>query len=126
MVALIGKAFANLDGSVRYLSPELSMVEIFREEFTDLMFEIVEDFLSPEHTIRFAAESALAALAAPDQSRTVMRDLAARNLTFRTADSPDKRSRREDREDARAKALRRTLLALGAGAAWLDHRRRRA
>lgn len=124
MVALIGKAFANLDGSVRYLSPELSMVEIFREEFTDLMFEIVEDFLSPEHTIRFAAESALAALAAPDSARTVMRDLATRNLTFRTADSPDKRSRREDREDARARALRRTLLALGAGAVWLEHRHR--
>jgi ubiquinone biosynthesis protein len=124
MVALIGKAFANLDGSVRYLSPELSMVEIFREEFTDLMFEIVEDFLSPEHTIRFAAESALAALAAPDSARTVMRDMATRNLTFRTADSPDKRSRREDREDARARALRRTLLALGAGAVWLEHRHR--
>jgi ubiquinone biosynthesis protein len=123
MVALIGKAFANLDGSVRFLSPELSMVETFRDEFTDLMFEIVEDFLSPEHTIRFAAESALAALSAPDHARTVMRDMADRNLTFRTADSPDKRSRREDREDARAKALLRTLLALGAGAVWLNHRR---
>jgi hypothetical protein len=53
-----------------------------------------------------------------------MRDLATRNLTFRTADSPDKRSRREDREDARARALRRTLLALGAGAVWLEHRHR--
>lgn len=125
MVALIGKAFANLDGSVRYLSPELSMVDVFRDEFTDLMFEIVEDFLSPEHTIRFAAETALAAMAAPEHARTVMRDMAGRNLTLRTADSPDKRSRREDREDARARSLRRTLLALGAGAVWLERRHRR-
>lgn len=101
------------------------MVDVFRDEFTGIMFELVEELLSPEHTIRFAAESALAALAAPEHARVAMRDLATRNLTLRTSESPDKRPRTQDREDARAKALRRTLLALGAGAVWLERRHRR-
>ena len=124
MIALIGKAFANLDGSVRYLAPELSMVDVFKDEFTDIVFELVEEMLSPEHAIRFAAETALTSLAAPEQSRVLLRDLAARNLTVRVADSPDRRSRRDESADARARALRRTLLAVGAGALWWDRNRR--
>lgn len=126
MIALIGKAFANVDGSVRYLAPELSMIEVFEDEMTDIAFELVEEILSPEHALRFTAEAALAALAAPEQARVVLRDLSARDLTFRMTESSDRRSRREDRADARARALRRTLLALGAGALWVErHRWRR-
>lgn len=41
MISILGKSFSNIEGSVRYLAPELSMVEVFQSELRGIMFEQV-------------------------------------------------------------------------------------
>jgi ubiquinone biosynthesis protein len=122
VVGLLGKSFANLEGSVRYLAPELSLIDAFEDEFQDIMFDLVAEVLSNEQAAKAALEVMIGTLAAPEQLRTLVRDVSNREFTLNVNQAHSRRG--EERADARAKSLRRTLGALGAVALWLDHRRR--
>ncbi|HVW32313.1 MAG TPA: AarF/UbiB family protein [Acidimicrobiia bacterium] len=121
VVALLGKSFANLDGSIRYLAPELNMLEVFEEEFQDILFDLVKEALSPETGVKLALQSLISSLALPEQASIVTRDIASRDFTINVNEFPGRRS--EDRADARMKMLTRTALAV-VGAAWWRERRR--
>jgi len=125
-IGLLGKAFANLEGSVRHLAPELSIVDVFAEEFEEIVFSMVEHALSNEHAAKVVLDLLAGATAAPEQTRSLLRDLTNRDLTIQVTPAIPRRSRQEDRADARAKAMRRTIGGVAAVALWLDHRRRTA
>lgn len=124
IVALLGKSFANMEGSVRYLAPELSIVDVFEEEFKDILFDLVQETLSKEQAAKMVMQALMAVTDAPDQLRTLARDVSNREFTLNLNQVQGRRSRQEDRADARARAMRHTLAGLGAAALWLDHRRR--
>jgi ubiquinone biosynthesis protein len=114
-IGLLGKAFANIEGSVRYLAPELSIVEVFEAEFQDIIFELAQEFLSEAQAARMAMEAMAGASAAPEQFRSLLRDLSNRELTLQMFDP---------KADSRAKATRHALIGVVLAAMWLDRRRR--
>jgi ubiquinone biosynthesis protein len=62
MISILGKSFANIEGSIRQLKPELSIIE---------------------QAVRTALEVITAGAAAPQQLRGVGRDLSNRDLSMR-------------------------------------------
>jgi ubiquinone biosynthesis protein len=118
MVALLGKSFANVEGSVRYLAPELAMTEIFLEELHHVMLDFAAEILSEEQAAHTALELMIGATTATEQVRGLMRDVSNRELTLQVVESPA--------VDARGKATKRIVLGLGALGLWLYHRHKSA
>jgi ubiquinone biosynthesis protein len=90
MISMLGKSFGNIEGSVRYLAPELSIVEVFEDELRGVMFDLVTDFLSEQQAAHTALEIMIGSTTIVDQLRGVMRDLSNRELTIQTG-ATDKR-----------------------------------
>ncbi|MBA3743507.1 MAG: AarF/ABC1/UbiB kinase family protein [Sporichthya sp.] len=124
MIAILGKAFANVEGSIRYLAPELSITDVFEDEFKSIAQELARAALGKEAMARQAAQAFLMAFQGPGQVRSILADMANRDTTMRLGEDMGMRSRHEDRADARARAWRRAALAAG-GAAYLMERKRR-
>ncbi len=123
VVALLGKSFANLEGSVRYLSPELSVTDVFEEEFRDILFDLVRELLSQEQAAQLVLDLMGGSMSIVEQLRTLGRDISNREFTVNVNAVQARRSRQEDRADARTRSNRNMLLAVAA-AAWLARRRR--
>ncbi len=123
-IAILGKSFANVEGSIRYLAPDLSITDVFEDEFKTMAQELAREALGKEAMARMAAQSYLMAVQGPGQVRSIMADMANRDTTFRMGEDMSLRSRHEDRADARAKAWRRAALAAGAAAYLLERRNR--
>ena len=116
MIGLLGKSFANIEGSVRYLAPELSITEVFQDAFRDILFELGREALSEQQAARVVLEGLMAVNAMPEQARTVARDLANPELTFQLNEVQSRSSRREGRADSRARAMRHTIAGVAAAA----------
>ena len=125
MVAILGKSFANVEGSIRYLSPELSITEAFEDEFKLIVQELAREQLGKNAMARSATQAFLLAFNGPGQVRSILADAANRDTTFRVGEDMALRSRHQDRLDARAKAWRRAALATAA-MYFLDQRRKGA
>lgn len=94
MVAILGKSFANIEGSIRHLCPELSLLDVFSEELIGIVTDLVKEALSPQQAVRTALELITAGASAPQQLRGVTRDLANRDLGMRmTLNGPPPPSR---------------------------------
>lgn len=87
------------------------------------MQRVLAEELSEEQAAAVALETLLGG-AILRNWRTVADDATSRGLTLQTAAVEHPRSRREDRADARAAKLRRSIVGLVGVALWLDHRRR--
>ncbi|WP_414944247.1 ABC1 kinase family protein [Amycolatopsis sp. cmx-11-32] len=87
LVPLLGKSFANMEGSIRHLAPELSAAEVLRTELIDILMDLACEMLSDGYAARGALELMLTADQGFNQARGVLRDLANRETRF-TADSP--------------------------------------
>jgi len=124
-IAILGKSFANVEGSIRYLAPELSITDVFEDEFKVMAQELVREALGRDAMARMTAQSYLMAVQGPGQIRSILADMANRDSTLRIGEDMSLRSRHEDRADARAKAWRRAALTAGAAAYLLDRRHRR-
>lgn len=125
VISLLGKSFANVEGSIRYLAPELAITDTLEDELKVIMMELVRETFSQEAAAKTAVETMLTVAAGPEQIRSFMRDLSNRELTLQNNPLQGPHARSEDRADKRAAAMRRTIIALAAGAAYWDHRRRR-
>jgi len=125
-VASLGKSFANMEGSIRYLAPHISITDVFEDEFNMISQALARELMSPEFATRAGAQTILMLLNGPAQARGVLADMANRDLTLRLGQETSKRSPHEDRSDARFKRLQRNLLAAALVALWLDRRRSRA
>ena len=75
VVAILGKAFGNIEGSIRYLAPELSLVEVFEYELQGIMFDLFRELISKQQAARTAMEFIIASTEILDQLRGLMRNL---------------------------------------------------
>jgi ubiquinone biosynthesis protein len=80
-ISLIGKALANIEGSVRYIAPELMVMEVFEEVFQDLAFDLVAEAASEETAAKLIMDALIAMSASPEQARSLLRDFANREVT---------------------------------------------
>jgi ubiquinone biosynthesis protein len=126
MVAILGKSFANAEGSIRYLAPGLSITDIFEDEFKLIAQEISREMLGRDAVARSAAQAFLMGFNGPRQLRSIMADMANRDSTMRLGEDMSMRSRHEDRADARAKQWRRAAMGAALAGLWLDRRHRRS
>ena len=125
MVAILGKSFANVEGSIRYLAPGLSITDVFEDEFKMISQELVREVLGKDSMARTAAQAFLLGFSGPGQMRSIMADMANRDTTLRIGEDMSLRSRHEDRADARARQWRRAAAGAALAGLWLDRRRRR-
>ncbi|MEG8184145.1 AarF/ABC1/UbiB kinase family protein [Nocardia terpenica] len=82
-ISLLGKSFANVEGSVRYLAPELSMVDVFTDALSDIMADLIADNASREQVGRTAIDLMMGSTTILEQLRVLLRDLTSREMTFR-------------------------------------------
>jgi ubiquinone biosynthesis protein len=94
MVSILGKSFANIEGSIRHLCPELSLIDVFSEELLGIVTDLVKESLSPQQAVRTALEVITAGAAAPQQLRGITKDLSNRDLTMRMNLNGSRSSRR--------------------------------
>ncbi|MGW6239439.1 ABC1 kinase family protein [Streptomyces sp. NPDC055094] len=76
VIALLGKSFANLEGSIRHLCPELSITDVFGENLRTIMFGLAQETLSEQQAARTALELMIAAPGSLQQAREILRNLA--------------------------------------------------
>jgi ubiquinone biosynthesis protein len=122
-IALLAKSFANTEGSIRAIAPELSMVDVFEEVLEDCLLELAAENLSKEQAAHNVIEMMIGSTLVTEQVRTALRDMSNRELTVQVNQVGSTRSRVEDRADARAAANRRTMIGLAVLALWWNHRR---
>jgi ubiquinone biosynthesis protein len=122
-IALFGKATANLEGSLRRLAPELTPFDVFRDTMGDIIKDQLKQLNSQEELLRIANEAFFASRSIPEQLRYVAQAVVNGEFVLRIRD--DAQKAHDDREDVRARAMRRTLIGIAAAGFWLDHRRRR-
>ena len=123
-VALLGKAFANVEGSIRHIAPELKLLDIFQSEFKAIIFNLIAEAASETQAARVALELMIGSLAAPEQARSLARDLSNRDLTLNIRQSLG--SAEQHRSDRRWQSVNRTALVALAVLLWREHRDRRA
>jgi ubiquinone biosynthesis protein len=123
-VAILGKSFANVEGSIRYLAPGLSITDVFEDEFKLISQEIAREMLGRDSMARSAAQAFLMGFNGPGQMRSIMTDMANRDTTMRLGEDMSMRSRHEDRADARARQWRRAAIGAALAGVWLNGRRR--
>jgi ubiquinone biosynthesis protein len=82
-VSLLAKSFANVEGSVRNLAPELSMVDVFEEAMVEIIGDLVGDFVSKKQAARFVMDLMVGSSVALEHVRTVLRDVTSRDMTLR-------------------------------------------
>lgn len=85
MVSILGKSFANMEGSIRHLCPELSIIDVFSRELSGLVLQLVREAFSAEQAMRAALESIAGGSAAPQQLRGAARDLSHRELAVQVS-----------------------------------------
>ncbi|MGH9002504.1 MAG: AarF/UbiB family protein, partial [Acidimicrobiia bacterium] len=118
-VAIIGKVLSNLDGSVRMIASEVKPMEVFRGVLGDIVRDQLENSSSQAQGLRIANEGFSGSRALPEQVRVLNHMVT--NGQFVLHVHPDQQDLSAARADARARALRRTLVACGA-LVWLDRR----
>ncbi|MET9295918.1 AarF/UbiB family protein [Streptomyces sp. NPDC003077] len=121
MVSMLGKSFANIEGSIRNLCPELSLTEVFSEELSHIVLELLREAFSSEQVMRTALEVVAGGTTAAQQLRGAARDLVNRDFAVQVA---VQETGRGGLGGIRLGA-REVLFAL-AGAAWWQRRTRRA
>jgi ubiquinone biosynthesis protein len=119
MIGLLGKSFANIEGSVRLIAPELSITEVFRGALAAVVRELAREAVSPEQGARLAVELLLGATGSLDQARAVLRDVAGHEATVRVGLLPGHGIGGEGQGSL---SRYRAHLVFGAAAAWLVHR----
>ncbi|NUP49561.1 MAG: AarF/ABC1/UbiB kinase family protein [Catenulispora sp.] len=83
MIGLLGKSFANIEGSVRAIAPELSITEVFREALADTVADLAGELAAPEQALRTALELMAVWTSAPGQLRTLLNDVSGHDATVR-------------------------------------------
>ncbi|GAA3610988.1 AarF/UbiB family protein [Nonomuraea rosea] len=85
IVPLVGKSFSNMEGSVRYLAPELVITDVFQEELRSILFTLARESMSEIRAARTVVDLLIGHELAPEQVRGLLRDVSNRELTLRVA-----------------------------------------
>jgi ubiquinone biosynthesis protein len=112
VISLLGKSFSNVEGSVRYLAPELALTEVFQEELRGILIALASESLSQIQAARTAMDLMIGNLLAPEQLRGIARDVADRDFTLRVGRLRDKGVRERGRRLPSAAVLTAGAAAL--------------
>ncbi|MEV0675199.1 AarF/UbiB family protein [Actinosynnema sp. NPDC050436] len=114
-IAVLGKSFANLEGSIRYLAPELSVVGTFQDQLQDIMIDIADETVSEARRADVTLELLTNGTQTLQYVHTALRQLIGGEFVFRVEQA--------SRLDRRTRG-RRTLAAVAAGAfLWSGQKR---
>ncbi|GAA2939581.1 ABC1 kinase family protein [Streptomyces enissocaesilis] len=91
MVSILGKSFANIEGSIRHLCPELSIIDVFEEELRPLVFHLASEHLSGPQAARTLLEAMSTGGQMPQQIRQIVTSLADRELSINVNRGPTKK-----------------------------------
>ncbi|MEU4796679.1 AarF/UbiB family protein [Streptomyces sp. NPDC023327] len=119
LVSILGKSFANIDGSVRYLAPELSVTEVFTDHLRPLLSHFVREATSQGQLASSVMELLIASGSSPAETRGLLKDLANRDFTLNLSERPSGASL----SAAKDERYRRLVFAGLAYLAWRSHRR---
>jgi hypothetical protein len=89
----------------------------------DIIKDQAKQLVEQEELLRIANEAFFASRSIPEQVRYLAQAVVNGQYVLRIRD--DSAVIHEEREDARARALRRTLVGVAGAVLWYDHRRRR-
>ncbi|SES36645.1 ubiquinone biosynthesis protein [Lentzea xinjiangensis] len=117
MIPILGKSFANMEGSIRCLAPELSAAQVLRTELTGILMDLTCEMLSENYLARGALELMLASDSSFTQARGVLRDMAKRETRFTTDSQGAKKA-----GSGLVKYALGALGGLGLSRWWLRHR----
>lgn len=88
MVALLGRSFANAEGSVRCIAPGLVLADVYKDVMVDVLIALARELLSGDQACRFAMDAMLNVLVAGDQGRSMLRDIANREFAIKVGRLP--------------------------------------
>ncbi|MBQ1100630.1 AarF/ABC1/UbiB kinase family protein [Streptomyces sp. b94] len=123
MVAVLGKSFANLEGSIRSMCPELSLIDVFESELRHITRKLAAESVSPPQVVRAALDLMVTGNSAVQLTRGLLRDLSVGGFTVRIDQPPPNRVV-HSRPFAGRRAVPDLLLVLGALAWWKRRNRR--
>ncbi|NUR26497.1 MAG: AarF/ABC1/UbiB kinase family protein [Catenulispora sp.] len=83
MIGILGKSFANIEGSVRAIAPELSITQVFRDALADTVAGLAGELAEPEQSLRLALDLLAVCTSAPGQIRSLLNDVAGHDATVR-------------------------------------------
>ncbi|WP_411119875.1 ABC1 kinase family protein [Streptomyces sp. 058-1L] len=119
VIALLGKSFANLEGSIRRLCPDMSITEVFEENLRAIMFGLAQETLSEQQAARTALELMMAAPGSLQQGREILRKLADHPTPTTTANGTTSSRRRPATRTDHTRAA----IILAAAIIWSRRRR---
>ncbi|GAA4815751.1 ABC1 kinase family protein [Streptomyces ziwulingensis] len=123
LVSIVGRSFANLEGSVRHLAPDLSVVETFTECMPGLVAGCARELASSTEIARLAMSLVAGSGLALSDARSVLGRLADGELTVQVDQVQRRVSLFGERADARVRKVLHTALAATALRCWLRSRR---
>ncbi|MFC4327882.1 ABC1 kinase family protein [Streptomyces andamanensis] len=118
-ISLLGKSFANLEGSVRCLAPDIALAEVFKSEVRGIILALLREYFSLDQVARNTMDLLTAVTSGPEQWRGVLADAANRRFALQVNEPYTPSSMGGQRPWAPSRAL----MALGAAALFLDRRR---
>ncbi|WP_328939218.1 AarF/ABC1/UbiB kinase family protein [Streptomyces tauricus] len=81
-VSIVGKAVANMEGTVRHIHPGLKLSDSIRDALQDILLDMARDLASPEQLAQYGLHTLHALTQGPGQGTRLLNDLADRQLTL--------------------------------------------
>ncbi|WP_079159797.1 ABC1 kinase family protein [Streptomyces griseus] len=80
-VSILGKAVANMEGTVRHIHADLKLSDSIRDVLQDILIEMARDSVSPEQLAQYSLHALRALTQGPGQGLHTLNDMANRQLT---------------------------------------------
>ncbi|MCC2280893.1 phosphotransferase [Streptomyces sp. ET3-23] len=125
-IAILGKAFANVEGSLRCLCPELVITQILEDEIQEIIFTLAHELMSEKQAACTVLEIMHAAPTAHRKIQGLLDSLTNNEFTLRITEGKDPQTILAEQAASRSRNRRRAVLAAAALALWklTDNRRR--
>ncbi|MFF0700184.1 ABC1 kinase family protein [Streptomyces tendae] len=81
-VSIVGKAVANMEGTVRHIHPGLKLSDSIRDALQNILLDMARDLASPEQLAQHGLHAVRALTEGPGQTTRLLDDLAGRQLTL--------------------------------------------
>ncbi|MFE1521427.1 ABC1 kinase family protein [[Kitasatospora] papulosa] len=81
-VSIVGKAVANMEGTVRHIHPSLKLSDSVRDALPDILLDMARDLTSPEQLAQYGLHALHTLTQGPGQGNRLLDDLAGRQLTL--------------------------------------------
>ncbi|WP_327297740.1 MULTISPECIES: AarF/UbiB family protein [unclassified Streptomyces] len=80
-VSIVGKAVANMEGTVRHIHPALKLSDSIRDALQDVLLDMARDLCSPEQLAQYGLHTLHSLTQGPGQAVRALDDVADRQLT---------------------------------------------